>query len=148
METADRVGERSRDKHAIPTQNLFRRIIGKAEGREMRGNSGKTAMLCISDAMSYDAGAHIFSQGDVEIRSGPTLRVLGFHFSARPTMHAHVEAIRKCVRQRYWCLYHLRKAGFTDDELAKVYRTVILPIFDYCTPVYHSFLTEEQDQII
>ena len=67
METADRAGVRGRDKHTIPTQNLFQRIIGKAEGRGMKVNLGKTAMLCISDAMSYDAGAHIFSREDVEI---------------------------------------------------------------------------------
>ena len=45
-------------------------------------------------------------------------------------------------------LYHLRKAGFKEHELAKVYRTIILPIADYCAAVYHSLLTDEQDQII
>ena len=74
--------------------------------------------------------------------------MLGFNLSSRPGVHAHVEALKKRFRKRYWCLYHLRKAGFLDGDLAKVYRSVILPIADYCSPGYHSLLTDEQDQAI
>ena len=50
------------------------------------------------------------------------------------------------MRKQYWALYHLRRAGFSDMELAKVYRTCILPTADYCSVVYHAGLTDEQDQ--
>ena len=114
----------------------------------MKVNSAKTAMLCLSDATSYSASAHIYSSDGNEIRSGDTLKVLGFHFSSRPTVHAHVEALRKRFRRKYWIFYHLRKAGFTEEELARVYRTILLPIADYCAAVYHSLLNDEQDQVI
>ena len=57
-------------------------------------------------------------------------------------------ALSKRVRTKYWVLYHLRKAGFSQKELARVYRTCILPVFDYCCVVYHPLLTDEQDQAV
>ena len=82
------------------------------------------------------------------IESGETMKVLGFTLSRRPGVHAHVQALAKRLRRKYWILYHLKKTGFTQDELAKVYRTCILPVADYCSVVYHSLLTDEQDQVL
>ena len=76
------------------------------------------------------------------------MKILGFHFPSKPTMHAHVGALQKRFRRQYWTLYHLKRAGFKEEELAKVYRTVILPIADYCQVVYHAMITDEQDQQI
>ena len=61
-------------------------------------------------------------------------------------MHAHVEALRKRVRRQYWSLFHLMHSDFKPDELARVYRSTILPVLDYCCVVYHSLLTDHQDQ--
>ena len=74
--------------------------------------------------------------------------MLGFHFDSRPSCHAHVAALQKRMRARVWILRHLGKAGFTTDELATVYKTVIRPTLDYCCIVYHSLLTDKQDQIV
>ena len=51
-------------------------------------------------------------------------------------------------RQKYWILIHLRRFGFTEEELAKVYRTVVRPVADYCAVTYHSMLTDEQDEAL
>ena len=114
----------------------------------MKVNASKTAMLYMSGAMSYKGDAYIYDSAGKNIESGESLKVLGFHFSRRPGVHAHVEALCKRFRRKYWVLYHLRKAGFTDDELARVYRTCLLPVADYCQVVYHPGLTDEQDQAI
>ena len=45
-------------------------------------------------------------------------------------------------------MYHLKHHGFNQAELAKVYRTVVRPIFDYCCVVYHPMLTDDQDQLL
>ena len=105
-------------------------------------------MTCVSDATSYPARAHIFANDGTRVGSGDGLKVLGFQLSSRSRMHAHVESLRRRFRKKYWCLYHLRKAGFTDQELAQVYCTIILPVADYCVVAYHSLLTDEQDQVI
>ena len=105
-------------------------------------------MICVSGAISYQARSHIYGrEGDV-VRSGPDMKVLGYHLSSHPGVHAHIRALGKRMRKQYWVLYHLRRAGFSDEDLAKVYRTCILPTADYCAVVYHSQLTDEQDQAV
>ena len=76
------------------------------------------------------------------------MKVLHYYLSSRMGAHAHVEALCKKIRRKYWVLYHLQKAGFKDEELAKVYRTCILPVIDYCSVVYHAQLMDELDQIV
>ena len=73
---------------------------------------------------------------------------MGFHFSTSPTLHAHIEALSKRIRRKFWVLYHLRRAGFTEKDLAKVYRTCLLPILEYCSVVFHPMMKDEQDQAV
>ena len=40
----------------------------------------------------------------------------------------------------------MKKFGFTEEELAKVFRMIVRPVFDHCCVVYHSFLTDAQDE--
>ena len=112
----------------------------------MKVNGSKTAMVCVSGAQSYHARSHVYQASGEKVESGPSIKVLGFHFSSSPTVHAHMAALSKRIRSKYWVLYHLGRAGFSEEELAKVYRICLLPIFDYCSTVYHPMLTDEQDQ--
>ena len=41
-----------------------------------------------------------------------------------------------------------RQAGFTDTELVKVYKTILRPVADYMAVVYHSMMTDEQDEMV
>ena len=137
-----------RDKHDVLTQNMFRRIVEKATSWGMVVNSGKTKLLCVSDSQTYRAGAHIFDRDGNKLSSGKSIKILGFHMDSRPSCHAHIEALGRRMRERVWILRHLGKAGFTQEELATVYKSVIRPTVDYCSVVYHSLLTDEQDQIV
>lgn len=76
------------------------------------------------------------------------MRVLGFHFSDKPTVALHLHKTMKKMRMRYWFLANLKKIGFNNEELVKVYKTNILPLADYCAPAYHSLMTDEQDQLM
>ena len=67
---------------------------------------------------------------------------LPIYLDSRPTCHAHVEALRRRMREVTWVLVHLRLAGFKEDELATVYKTVVRPMLDYCAVVYHPMLTD------
>ena len=111
-------------------------------------NKKKTQILCFSDALTYKAAAY-FEDGDgdrVASRTDGKMKVLGFHLDGRPSVHAHVEALKIRMRDTVWVLRHLKLAGFTEKELAVVYRTVVRPVLDYCAVVYHPMLTDEQDQ--
>ena len=56
-------------------------------------------------------------------------------------MAAQVQAICKKFRARIRILRHLHHNGFTEEELLKVYRSIILPCHDYCSTVFSGFST-------
>ena len=72
------------------------------------------------------------------------MKILGFNLSSDPDMSAQVRSIKAKFRSRTWILRHLQHRGFTKADLVKVYRSVILPIHDYCSCVYNSSLTLTQ----
>ena len=63
-------------------------------------------------------------------------------------MHRHVQVLSGRFRSRFWVLRHLRNAGFNEEELVKVYKTILRPVADYLCVFYHSILTDEQDEQI
>ena len=81
----------------------------------MRVNESKTAMVLMSGAQSYKARSHIFAANGDRISAGQDMKILGFHVSNMLNANAHVTALSKRIRSKYWVLYHLKKAGFTDS---------------------------------
>ena len=79
----------------------------RAEEQGMKVNGAKTTMLCISGAQSYQARSHILGRNWEEVRSGPDMKVLGYHLFSGPGAHAHVKDLEKRMRRQYWVLYHL-----------------------------------------
>ena len=133
-------------KQALPSQNAFRSITNNAEKIGMVVNNSKTVLLCISDALNYVPKAYIVGNDGERIDCVDKMKLLGFTFSSKPTVTAHVESITKRMRQKYWALRHLKGIGFNNRELVEVYKSVLLPIADYCAPAYHSMTTDLHDQ--
>ena len=102
----------------------------------------------MSDSQAYKAACRLEDADGNIIESGDSMKVLGFHFDSRPSVHAHVTALQNRMRETAWVLRHLKLAGFSESELATVYRTVVRPVLDYCAVIYHPMLTDEQDQAI
>ena len=116
FENADRIEENGqiwKVKQAIPSQNVFRHVVRRAEERGMNVNTGKTGMLCISDSQNFQTRSFILDRDGNRIVSGEKLKVLGWHFSRKPTPAAHIDAMKKKFRERYWVLRHLRHNGFS-----------------------------------
>ena len=143
-----RSGKNIKRRLAPKTQNAVRSITGRATKKGMVVNIDKTQMLVVSDSLNYIPEAYIEGKDGELIESSNSMKVLGFHFSNKPTMHAHVNALLKSLRCQYWSLRHLRKVGFSQPELVKIYKSTIRPTADYLDVVYHSLLTEEQDEAI
>ena len=152
MDSADIVGQVDgrplKSKHDLQSQNIFRRIVSKAESRGMVVNKRKTAILCMSDSQTYRATCRLQDADGETLSAGKSMKVLGFHLDSRPSVHAHVAALQIRMRDTAWVLRHLKIAGFSEKELARVYTTVVRPVLDYCAVVYHPMLTDEQDQAI
>ena len=146
---AVKVGEEMiKFKLAVNLQNAFRSITRKAEEMGMVINGSKTTLLTILDALHHRPKAYILDNNNTRIDSVTSMSVLGFRLSDRPTVSAHVDYVVKALRRRYWTLFHLCKVGFNEEELVRVYRSMLLPIADYCCPAYHSMLTDIQDQTL
>ena len=141
-------GVNYRVKHAVQAQNIFRHIVKKAEEIGMKVNSDKTAMICISDALAYEADAFMLDADNNRIGCQRSIKALGMHFSNSPDMWAHVTSIKKKMQTRYWMLRNLKKSGFTDSELVRVYTTMIRPVAEYGAVVFHSSLTDQQDELL
>ena len=135
-------------KHAIPTQNVFRHVVRRAQERGMKVNTAKTGMVYISDSLNARTGAFILDSEGGRIESGPGLKVLGWHFSDRPTADAQIEVLKRRFRERYWVLRHLKHNCFNTEDLIKVYKTMLRPVADYMSEVYHSMITDAQDEAI
>ena len=50
--------------------------------------------------------------------------------------------VQKKFKNRIWALRHLRKNGFKTSELLTVYKTMVRPVAEYCSTVYHALITE------
>ena len=141
-------GMQIRSKHAVQAQNVFRHLVREAEVIGMKVNTDKTGMVCFSDAAVYKAEAFIDDADGQRIRCGETLKALGMRFSSKPDMSTHVDWILKSLRSRLWMLRNLKRSGFSTDELVTVYKTIIRPVEDYGCVVYHSSLTDAQDEAL
>ena len=137
-------GDSTRIKHAVRTQNLFQLIVHEAEQRGMKVNGSKTKALLVSELKSYLPRSFFVDNNNEQVKAGESMQILGFSFSSDPGMGAQVESIRRKFYARKWILHHLGHAGFSKQDLLKVYRSVILPIHDYCSCVYNSSLTQNQ----
>ena len=136
-------------KRAVASENIFNRTVGRAEDIGMKVNIKKTQMLLISDAISFKPSAYITTTTGEEIRSREEeMKLLGFTFDSSPTARAHVSALVKKLRRRFWILRHLKEFGFNEKELVQVYCAQVRSVADFCSVVYHSLLTQEQSDLI
>ena len=76
------------------------------------------------------------------------MKVLGFMFDCRPSVSAHVEYTISKFRRSLWSLNHLRRANMQNDVLLRVYCTMLRPVVEFCSVVYHPMLTLEMDNDI
>ena len=126
---------------ALWSENLFNRITFIAESNGMRMNDSKTVLLCISDAQTFEPVAYIVDRSGNRILPKERMKFLGVNFSSRPDASAYVDSVCRKFRSRVWVLRVLHHAGFSQDDLLKVYKSTILPCHDYCSNVFHSSLT-------
>ena len=135
-------------KHAIRSQNAFQQIVRRAEAKGMQVNTKKTGMVCILDSLNYKTAAYIEDRDGVWVESGDKLKILGCHFSDCSNVGAYVDALKKRFGERYWVLRHLRRNGFSEEDLLKVYTSMVRPVAGCMQEVYHSMLTDPQDESI
>ena len=129
---------------AAPLINdLFPRIIDKAEDIGMRVNCKKTQLMCITPDNGYKSTANVAINNET-IPNCETMKLLGFTISGDCSMSGQVAMIKDKFRRRLWTLIHLRRAGIQGMRLYRIYAALVRPILETNCVVFHPMLTKGQ----
>ena len=102
-------------------------------------------MLVIHDSLSYQPGAFILdSDGKKNESKDKEIKIVGFHFNQRPDASLHVDKTISKIKRRFWMLRHLKRCGFTNRDVVKVYKTNLRSALEFASVVYGPLLTSEQ----
>ena len=108
----------------------------------MKMNTFKTQMLCVSTAINYHVRSFIYVNGE-RFRSGDELKLLGYYLGRRPRPDVHVREMRRKFGARAWILRILKHASIPEKRLVQVYMSLVRPILEYPSNVFHPSLTDE-----
>jgi hypothetical protein len=129
----------------MQTENLFRRTVSRAQNQGMKVNIKKTAMLTISDSISFRPEAFIEDENGERISGDcEKIKIVGFNFSRKPTVALHISETVSKVRRRYWILRHLKKHGLSETELVGVYTSHLRSCIEFAQVIYGPMATAEQ----
>ena len=132
-----------RQVHAQECQSAFVWIADESKKKGMCINPTKTQLLCISADIDCNTESYLDIAGK-RVRSEEEMKILGFWFDGRPSVHCHVEKLLDKARGRLWFLRKVKRSGLKSEDLLKTYLTMIRPILDYTAPTYHTQLSKQQ----
>ena len=119
--------------HAQGCERFFSSTKANAEQVGMYVNDTKTQLLCISSHNDREVDAYIRLQNGRKIEGQQSLKQLGFTFSNRPSISAHIDAMSLKFRKRLWYLRHL------------MYKCFLLSVLDYASVVYGPMVNKDQE---
>ena len=137
-----------KNPRVFKSENMFKHITKKAKNAGLVVNAKKTNLLVMSASKSYEARAHFYDEDSQRVDSTDSLKTLGFIFNQKANAEAQVEKLCTKFRQKVWAIRRMRKVGFTEQELVKLYTSYIRPSIEYSSPIYDSMLTAEQSETI
>ena len=103
--------------------------------------------MCISLDNGYQSWAS-FPTDDGEITSQESMKLLGFMLGSGTGVTDHFEFLRAKFRARFWSLIHLRRAGIAGMRLFKLYASLIRPVLETNSVVFHPMLTKTQSEAV
>ena len=127
------------------TEGLLSHITKNAQDKGMKINAQKTSLMCVSAASAFTLRVRIQVQGQ-QISGRESMKILGVTLDCDGSFKSHIEALRTKLRRRTWALAKLRKKGLPTEKLVKAYTSLIRPVVEYASPVWHSSITVEQSE--
>jgi hypothetical protein len=113
----------------------------------MKVNGKKTGVLVISQALSYEARAHIVADSQ-EVNSTKSLKMLGFIIDSDGGIWGQIRSLRGRFRQRVWSLRLAKKCGMSEKDMISAYKTHVRPIVETNSVIIHSMATAEQSETL
>ena len=109
---------------------------------DMRINTTKTKEMVICfrrDRTFVDSLPYIYMNGNY-IERVSQAKVLGVTILSDLSWNAHVDEIISKARKRVYMIYQLKRAGINQNDLIRIYISVIRPVVEYACPVWHTNL--------
>ena len=132
---------------AVQSQHLLEHVNVRAGEIGMVVNATKTAIMAVSAATSYEARAFLNDPVSGEpINSKKTLKILGFIIDQDGGISSQLEKVKGTFRRRVWLLREAKKAGMTQEELIRTYKTYVRPTVEVNSVVMQPMLTADQSQ--
>ena len=130
-------GSVCRCSHSAATTN--RAAILYTCDHQMTLNADKCKVMNIDFKKNWHAFEPVIVDGK-EISVVSSAKILGVTLSSDLTWSDHVnEAIRKANKRLYF-LVLLKRAGVNPRDIINFYCTVVRPVLEYCSPIFHHAL--------
>jgi len=121
-------------------------IIQQSEQARMNINGHKTKEMLIG-SISKDPPPHLMLCG-VTVDRVTTFKLLGIHVSSNLKWTDHVDAMVSNAASRLHFMKQLNRADAPIRDLLHFYTTIVWPILEYASLVWHSELTARQSKVI
>jgi hypothetical protein len=125
---------------------VFERVFGNAQEIGMRINHEKTQLLCISKDRSVVNSAELRPLNGGVISSINKMKMLGYILNDQGTAEDHITEIESKFHRKLWIIRNLKKAGASHRDMLVAYKSMIRPVLEYASVVFHSLLYIGQEE--
>ena len=132
---------------ASQMQSRANGILSWTAENDMKINASKTKELRISFKRKNENWIPLNMNGE-QIKPVTSAKILGVTISDRLTWENHITDLVKKTSCRLYFLRMLKRAGATTPDLVTVYTSLIRPLMEYCSPVWHTSLTRSQTKLL
>ena len=129
------------------TERLLNHIATNAEAKGMKIYPNKTSLMCVSASTSFLPKVRVKVQDQV-VKGQNSMKMLGVTLDCDRSFRTHISNMRSRLRRRTWALSKLRKKGLCEEKLIKAYTSLIRPVVEHASPVWHSSITAEQSEVL
>ena len=108
-------------------------------------NMQLNADKCKEMIIDFKKNKHAFSPAVVngkELAVVNSAKILGITLSNDLKWNIHVNETIKKVNKRLYFLVLLKRAGVSYKDIVNFYCTVIIPVLEYCSPIFHHSLPD------
>ena len=109
---------------------------------DMRLNYEKCKEMIIDFSRNYSltSGIQSVTIGEQVLERVEHAKMLGVTISNSLTWSKHVDNIVSKAGKRVYRLYQLKRAGISQNDLVKIYVSIIRPVLEYACPVWSTSL--------
>jgi hypothetical protein len=127
------------------TQSVLQEAKHAADEIKMSLNGRKTVVLkCDFTRIQPSKNWQFSVDGDPVSSDAKVTKLLGVKINSTLTWNDHVDFITTKATKRFWTLRSLQKLGFPPKDLVAFYKSSIIPLLEYASPVWSSGLSLEQ----